>query len=116
MRRIKINIREEAAAAAISHLRSQGCCTRRRKKRAEEDAISERREDGERGAGDGDMIQPYMAIGRRDKLLTFCYALRRAPVGIGGGCCWKRRQVRAAKLDVFLATKPINFARANAVS
>ena len=60
-----MNIREEAVAA-ISHLRSQGCCTRK-KRRAEEGVISERREDGGRGAGDGDMIQPYMAIGRRDR-------------------------------------------------
>ena len=53
----------------MSRLRSQGCCTRKKKKRrrAEEGVISERGEDGERGAGDGDMIQPYMAIGRRDR-------------------------------------------------
>ena len=56
---------EEEAAAAISNLRSQGCSTR--KKRAEEGVISERREDGERGAGDRDIIQPYMAFGRRDR-------------------------------------------------
>ena len=67
-----VNVREEeaaAAAAAMSRLRSQGCCTRKKKKRrrAEEGVISERGEDGERGAGDGDMIQPYMAIGRRDR-------------------------------------------------
>ena len=71
MRRIKINIRdgeeEEAAAAAISHQRSRGCCTRKKKKRAEEGTISERGEDGERGTGDGDMIRPCMAIGRRDR-------------------------------------------------
>lgn len=34
---------------------------------AEEGVISEGGENGERGAGDGDMIQPYMAIGRRDR-------------------------------------------------
>ena len=37
--------------------------------------ISERGEDGERGKGDREMMQmqmqPYMAIGRRDRKLTF---------------------------------------------
>lgn len=63
--RIKINIREggEAAVAAISHLRSQGCLH----SEEEEGVISERGEDGEGGAGEGDIIQPYMAIGRRDR-------------------------------------------------
>ena len=63
--RIKINIREggEATVAAISHLRSQGCLH----SEEEESVISERGEDGEGGAGEGDIIQPYMAIGRRDR-------------------------------------------------
>ena len=71
----KINIRDAeeeeavAAAAAISHQRSRGCCTRKKKKRrrAEEGTISEGGEDGERGTGEGDMIRPCMAIGRRDR-------------------------------------------------
>ncbi len=67
VRRIKIDIREEEVVATMRHLRSQGFCTRKKKKRAEEGVISERREDGGRCAGDGDMIQPYMAIGRRDR-------------------------------------------------
>ncbi len=68
VRRSKIDIREEEEViATMRHLRSQGCCTRKKKKRAEEGVISERREDGGRGAGDGDIIQPYMAIGRRDR-------------------------------------------------
>lgn len=57
--RVKINIRKggEAAVAAISHLRSQGCLH----SEEEEGVISEG------GAGEGDIIQPYMAIGRRDR-------------------------------------------------
>ncbi len=79
MRRIKINIRyEEESTAAISHLRSQGCCTwKKKKKRAEAGAISERREDGERGAGEGDMVQPYMALVDVTGNSRFCYACER---------------------------------------
>lgn len=70
VRRIKTNIRRgEEPAAAMSQLRRQGCCSREKKKmkkRAEEGVISEGREGGERGAEEGDMIQPYMAIDKRD--------------------------------------------------
>ncbi len=118
MRRIKINIRyEEESTAAISHLRSQGCCTWKKKKRAEAGAISERGEDGERGAGEGDMVQPYMALVDVTGNSRFAMLAKgKAPVEADGGCCLKRRPVRAAMLEVLLATKPITSASTSMVT
>ena len=79
------------------------------KKWTEEGIISEIFEDGERGKGDRErmtmqmQMQPCMAIGRRDRKLTFLIIgmfLRKAhPLVEQVVSRWIRGQVRAAKLE-----------------
>ena len=67
--------------------------------RGEARGIFEGREEGERGAGVGG-YKPCMAIDRRDRKLTFCYACECAYSRRWWMCLLKRRQDRQERVGV----------------